>query len=126
VIGKLFLASQHHLQKRAEPWLDSPAYCPNDALGFDFDDATFTHIGDKVAFEVLLASFGLEGDPGLTRPAALVHALDVGGTSSPEAAGFEAILSGAQSRLNSDDALLAETGAVLDSLYIHFGKESST
>ncbi len=106
-------------------WLDSPADCPKDALGFDFDQAAFTHIGDKVTFEVLLASFGLEADPGLAKLAALVHALDVGGTSSPEAAGFEAILSGAKSRLNDDDMLLAEIGSILDSLHAHFNKEGA-
>jgi hypothetical protein len=105
-------------------WLDSPAKCPEHALGFDFDGATFTHVGDKVTFEVLLASFNLDRDPGLARLAALVHALDVGGTVPAEAAGFEAILAGARARLNGDDnALLAETGAVLDSLYAHFNRE---
>jgi len=107
-------------------WLDSPAQCPSDALGFDFDNAAFTHVDDKVTFEVLLASFNLEGKPGLERLAALVHSLDAGGPMSPEAAGFEAILSGARSRLNNDDALLEEIGAVLDSLYAHFNKERTS
>ena len=107
-------------------WLDSPANCPKDALGFDFDEAAFTHIGDKVTFEVLLASFGLEEDHGLTKLAALVHSLDVGGGSMPEAVGFESILSGSRVRLNSDDAFFAEIGSVLDSLYAHFNKGSLT
>ncbi len=50
----------------------------------------------------------------------MVHALDVGGSSTPEAGGFEAILAGARKRLADDDALLAEVGTVLDSLYAHF------
>lgn len=107
-------------------WLDTPAHCPSDALGFDFDEAAFTHIGDKVTFEVLLASFGLEEDPGLDRLAALVHSLDVGGPPIAEAIGFEAILSGARVRLPNDDALLAEIGAVLDSLHIHYSKKSAS
>lgn len=108
-------------------WLDSPAQCPKDALGFDFDDAAFTHAGDKVTFEVLLASFNLEVTPGLEKLAALVHALDVGGSTPPlEATGFEAILTGARARLNDDDALLAEMSAVLDSLYAHFNKERTS
>ena len=106
-------------------WLAKPRDCPKTALGFDFDGATFTHIGDKVTFEVLLASFGLEGDRGLQRLAAMVHALDVGGTPAPEAAGFEAILKGAAQRLLDDDALLQEMGNVLDSLHAHFQQESS-
>ncbi|SPA03072.1 hypothetical protein CBM2626_B60069 [Cupriavidus taiwanensis] len=43
------------------------------ALGFDFDGATFTHVGDRVSFEVLLASFGLEANRGLSRLARMVQ-----------------------------------------------------
>jgi hypothetical protein len=107
-------------------WLDSPADCPNDALGFDFDGASFTHIGDKVTFEVLLRSFGLDEERGLARLAALIHTLDVGGLPTPETIGFEAILSGTRSRLNDDDDFLREMGNVLDSLHIHYSKESAS
>lgn len=103
-------------------WLASPADCPEEALGFDFDGATFTHIGDRVTFEVLLASFGLEDDPGLASLGGMVHALDVGGTTTPEAQGFEAILGGAKQRLTDDDHLLEEVGNILDSLYAHFNQ----
>jgi hypothetical protein len=101
-------------------WLDKPSDCPRKALGFDFDGASFTHVGDRVTFEVLMASFGLEEDPALARLAALVHSLDVGGEPVPEAAGFEAVLTGARDRVGDDDALLAEMSVVLDSLYMHF------
>jgi hypothetical protein len=101
-------------------WLDKPSDCPRKALGFDFDGARFSHVGDRVTFEVLIASFGLEEDPALARLAALVHALDLGGESVPEAAGFEAILTGARDRVVDDDALLVEMSLVLDSLYMHF------
>lgn len=101
-------------------WLVDIHDCPVDALGFDFDGAAFTHVGDRVSFEVLLASFGLDHDAALARLAALVHALDVGGEPAPEALGFEAILAGARSRIAGDDALLAEMGGVLDSLYVTF------
>jgi hypothetical protein len=103
-------------------WLSDPADCPADALGFDFDGATFTHIGERVSFETLLASFGLEEDAALVRLGAMVHQLDVGGPPVPEAAGFEAVLAGARERLPDDDALLAEIGTVLDSLHAHFGR----
>ncbi|HYD95452.1 MAG TPA: chromate resistance protein ChrB domain-containing protein [Noviherbaspirillum sp.] len=105
-------------------WLDSPADCPAGALGFDFDGAAFTHVGERVTFEVLLASFRLEQDPGLQRIAAMVHALDVGGRHVPEAAGFEAMLSGARQRGLPDDQLLAEAGILLDSLHAHFSSQS--
>ncbi|MNF05901.1 Chromate resistance exported protein [compost metagenome] len=50
----------------------------------------------------------------------MVHALDIGGAQAPEASGFEAVLAGARERLADDDALLAEIGRTLDSLYVHF------
>jgi hypothetical protein len=106
-------------------WLDTPADCPSDALGFDFDHATFTHVGNRVTFEVLLASFGLDSDTGLVRLGAMVHALDVGGTFVPEAAGFEAMLGGIRLRAANDDQLLADATLVLDSLYSHFSGEQS-
>ena len=101
-------------------WLAAPSDCPQDALGFDFDGAAFTHAGDRVTFETLLAAFGLEGDAALRRLAALVHQLDVGGEPVPEASGFEAVLAGARQRLADDDALLAEMSGTLDSLYAYF------
>lgn len=105
-------------------WLAKPSDCPKRALGFDFDGATFTHVGDRVTFETLLASFGLEADAALVRIGTIVHALDVGGESVPEAKGFEAMMAGARERLADDDALLAEMGTVLDSFYAHFRSEA--
>ena len=101
-------------------WLAKPADCPKKALGFDFDGATFSHVGERVTFEVLLASFGLEKDLGLARLAELVHALDVGGAAVAEAGGFEAMMSGARQRAANDDALLAEMSGMLDSLYAYY------
>ena len=119
------VASAWLIQRFIDPsarfvWLDTPADCPSDALGFDFDGATFSHVGERVTFEVLLASFGLDGDRGLLRLGAMVHALDVGGTTTPEASGFEAVLAGARQRWPDDEALLADVGGVLDSLHAHF------
>lgn len=106
-------------------WLARPSDCPKSALGFDFDGATFTHVGDRVSFETLMASFGLEDDAALVRLGAMVHQLDVGGEPVPEASGFEAVMAGARERLDDDDALLAEMTTVLDSLYAHFGRQAS-
>ncbi len=102
-------------------WLEHLQDCPADALGFDYDGARFSHIGRRVTFETLLASFGLEGDPALKRLALLVHTLDVGGTA-PEAAGFEAMLKGLKSRITDDDPLLVEGGQLLDNLYAAFNE----
>jgi len=109
-------------------WLDQPSDCPPSALGFDFDGAPFTHIGVRVTFETLMASFGLEEDAALMHLAAMVHYLDVGGEPVPESCGFEAVMAGARERLadadDNDDALLAEMSTVLDSLYTHFQRRA--
>jgi hypothetical protein len=105
-------------------WLEAPGDCPPEAIGFDFDGAEFTHAGSRVTFEILVASFGLEGDPGLVRLGAMVRSLDVGEGFVPEASGFEAMLAGARQRLADDDALLAEISGVLDSLHAYFSIDS--
>lgn len=101
-------------------WLASPDACPADALGFDFDGAAFTHVGDRVTFEVLVTSFGLDKDLALLRLGEMVHALDVGGAPVPEAIGFEAVMAGARERAPDDDHLLDDMSRVLDSIYAHF------
>ncbi|ASV98812.1 chromate resistance protein ChrB domain-containing protein [Paraburkholderia aromaticivorans] len=107
-------------------WLSSPDECPPDALGFDFDGAAFSHVGERVTFEVLVASFGLMDQPGLLKLGTLVHALDIGGEVVPEAIGFEAVMTGAKARALTDDALLAEMSNVLDSLLAHFAATEKT
>ncbi len=101
-------------------WLSSPDACPPEALGFDFDGAAFTHVGERVTFEVLLASFGLDNDPALLRLGAIVHALDVGGPAPAEAIGFEAVMAGTRQRVENDDQLLAQMSPILDALHTHF------
>jgi hypothetical protein len=98
-------------------WLKRPKDCPKRAVGFDFDGAEFTHVGSKVTFEVLVASFGLEKDPALARLCALVHQLDVGGIPVPEASGFATIMAGARALQQNDGRLLDAMAPVLDSLY---------
>jgi hypothetical protein len=107
-------------------WLKHVKDRPKRALGFDFNGAQFTHVGSKVTFEVLLASFALENDAGLTRLGALVHYLDVGGIPVPEAAGFTAIMTGARLQKPSDDALLAMMVPVIDSLYAAYANNTPT
>lgn len=104
-------------------WLETPENCPPDALGFDFDGAQFTHIGNRVTFEVLLVGFALEKDPALAKLAALVHSLDVGGLPVAEAAGIEMLLGGIRQRCADDDALLAEASTIFDDLYAVYDDE---
>lgn len=108
-------------QRARFKWLVKPDDCPKRALGFDFDGATFTHVGSRVTFEVLVASFGLEDDAALARIGAIVHVLDVGGVPMVEAAGLEVVLKGLRETAKDDDALLAAIMPVFDGLYAAFG-----
>ncbi|MFJ7106153.1 chromate resistance protein ChrB domain-containing protein [Pseudomonas sp. NPDC098740] len=103
-------------------WLNTPHDCPADALGFDFDDATFSHVGNRVTFETLQASFELQ-ESGLNRIAALVHYLDIGGIQPLEAAGIERVLAGLRETIAHDDHLLAAASAIFDGLLAEFVKE---
>jgi len=105
-------------------WLPTPQDCPPEAIGFDFDGAAFTHTGHRVTFEVFVTSFDLATAPALRRLGVLVHALDVGGVPVPEAAGFEAILTGVRASGADDDQVLAAMMPVLDALYTTFGQET--
>lgn len=105
-------------------WLAKPADCPRSAVGFDFDGAEFTHEGERVTFETLLASFGLDS-PALRRLGHLVHGLDAGGVIAPEAAGVEQVLAGMREALADDDQLLLAAAGVFEGLHRAFEKESA-
>lgn len=98
-------------------WLSDPRKCPKSALGYDFDGAAFTHVGDKVTFEVVAATFGLDEDPGIKRLGELVHYIDIGGIPVDEAPGFEMLVRGLQAQHAKDDALLAASLALFDTLH---------
>ena len=106
-------------------WLKKPRDCPKTAVGFDFDGAEFTHVGARVTFEVLAASFGLDKDRAIARLGGLVHYLDVGGIPVPEAAGFAAIMTGARAQRLSDDKLLQTMGSVIDNLYAAYSRPAT-
>lgn len=117
LIGKFIDSSPQFL------WLSSPEDCPSDAIGYDFDGATFTHATNKVTFETLVESFGLR-QPALLRLGTLVHYLDVGGEQPPDAPGIESVLMGLREIHLVDDDLLGATNLVFDSLYQTYTKES--
>lgn len=100
-------------------WLDESLYRPEDAVGFDFDGAMFSHVESKVTFEVLLRRFGLENDA-LNQMGLLVHYLDVGGIQPPEAAGVESILAGLRDSITDDDLLLATVCSLFDGLLVNY------
>ncbi|WP_137820628.1 chromate resistance protein ChrB domain-containing protein [Pseudomonas sp. 2FG] len=123
------LASAWLIRRFVDPqahilWLDTPQDCPAEALGFDFDGATFSHVGNRVTFETLQASFALNA-PGLSRIAALVHYLDVGGLQPLEAAGIERVLAGLRDTTPLDDHLLTAASAIFDGLLAAFVKEEN-
>src|SRR5688572_1199772 len=98
-------------------WIARPSEKPKKAVGFDYDGADFTHIKNRVTFEVLAAAFGLDQDPALAKIGAIVHFLDIGGIPAPDAAGVETMLKGAKEKARGDDALLAEAMRTFDLLY---------
>jgi hypothetical protein len=98
-------------------WIARPSECPKKAVGFDYDGAEFTHVKNRVTFEVLAAAFGLDEDPAIAKIAAAVHFLDVGGIPVPDATGLETMLKGAKEQARSDDALLAAAMRTFDLLY---------
>lgn len=116
-LGTAWLIQRFIDRKPTFAWLSDARKCPKASLGYDFDGATFTHVGEKVTFEVMAESFGLLADPALQRLARLVHCIDVGGIPVDEAPGVEAIVRGLQARHTDDDALLAAALPVFDALY---------
>jgi hypothetical protein len=107
-------------------WIDKPKDRPKGALGFDFDGADFTHVGNRVTFEVLLLSFGLDSDPALNQLAATIHFLDVGGIPVDDARGLETILKGARDKARSDDELVLAAASIFDHLYSAYRSTEST
>lgn len=98
-------------------WIARPSECPKKAVGFDYDGAEFTHVKNRVTFEVLAAAFGLDQEPALAKIGAAVHFLDVGGIPVPDATGLETMLKGAKEKARGDDALLAEAMRTFDLLH---------
>jgi len=105
-------------------WLSDAKKAPPGVIGFDYDGARFTHVGARVTFEVMAASFGLDTDPKLQRIAGAVHYLDVGGIPVAEAAGLEAVLGGLREVHADDDRLILAASAVFDPRYAAPGASS--
>ncbi len=103
-------------------WLERPGALPKKAVGFDFDGAPFTHVENRVTFEVLLRSFGLEADHALRRLADVVHYLDVGGIPVSDAPGVATMLTGAKQRSRDDDQLLKHALTLFDFLYAAYAE----
>jgi hypothetical protein len=103
-------------------WLEKPTTLPKKAVGFDFDGAPFTHVDNRVTFEVLLRSFGLEADGALRKLGDVVHYLDVGGIPVSDAPGVATLLAGAKQRSRDDDQLLKHALTLFDFLYAAYAE----
>ena len=106
-------------------WLDRPSDLPRKAVGYDFDGAEFTHVGNKVTFEVLMERFGLDNDPALVTIGTSVHFLDVGGAPAGDAQGLETVLKGVKERASGDDAMLAEAMRIFDHVFSAHAKRKA-
>jgi hypothetical protein len=98
-------------------WIDRPRDRPRGSVGFDFDGAEFTHVENRVSFEVLLTSFGLDGDQALAALGQAIHFLDIGGIPVEDAKGLETILRGIKGKARSDNEIAKEATRVLDYFY---------
>jgi hypothetical protein len=98
-------------------WLADAKKCPKSAIGYDFDGATFTHVGNLVTFEVVARTFGLDESPAIRRVGELVHYIDVGGAPTDEAPGLEMLVRGLQALHVDDDALLKAAISLFDALH---------
>lgn len=70
--------------------LETPTDCPKDAIRFDFDGATFSHVNHWVTFEILLHRFNL-GIPALQKISEIAHYLDVGALNHPKRSVLKAL-----------------------------------
>ncbi|MDH5256815.1 MAG: chromate resistance protein [Gammaproteobacteria bacterium] len=95
-------------------WVDNPQKYLDMGIGFDFDGAEFSHVGEKITFEVMIHNFELQNEPGLMRLAELIHYLDVGGIPIPEAKGLEILLIGAREKCTDDAQLLNEMSMIFE------------
>ena len=89
----------------------------DDEVTFDMFEGTFTHVGDRCTFEVLLESFSLK-DPGLRVLAEIVHDIDIkdGKFERAEAPGFASLIAAIALTRRDDEARVAFGGEVLDAL----------
>lgn len=84
---------------------------------FDMFEATFTHVGDRCTFEVLLDRFELE-QPGLAAIGEIVHDIDIkdGKFARPEVAGVASMIAGIALGHRDDEERLEIGGTLFDAL----------
>ncbi len=98
-------------------WTEKSEELPAEALGFAFEGAHFASSVSRVAYEEMLARLDLAKNAALAKIGSIVHFLEMGGTSVPEAAGVQTLLQGALRRSPTPEELLAEAEKTFDLLY---------
>lgn len=88
--------------------------------------ATFTHIGSRCTFEVLIDHYSLGGDRALARLARIVHAVDVDDELDTDPSGIGLLMIGLGGLdVESDDHRLLDRGSfVYDALYAWCKRET--
>jgi hypothetical protein len=121
-----------HVDRIASAWLikrfidDKPTFKFVEAKGyapkpsevtFDMFEATFTHVGDRCTFEVLVEQFGLR-ESGLRAIAEIVHDIDIkdGKFNRPEAPGVASLVAGIAVLHRDDSERIAVGSSMLDAL----------
>lgn len=86
-------------------------------VSFDMVEATFTHVGARCTFEVLIDAFELR-EPGLSVLAEIVHDIDVkdGRYGRADAAGIASLVAGIALAHREDEARIALGSSVFDAL----------
>ena len=98
-------------------WLEKNEELPAGALGFAYDGAHFPASAGRIAYEEMLAKLHLGRNPALAKIASIVHFLEMGGVTVPEAAGVQTLLQGALRRSSNPQELLGEAEKTFDLLY---------
>jgi hypothetical protein len=89
---------------------------PESALSYDFEGPTFTHVGERVTFGVVAASFGLEKAPAIARQVQLMHFIYMGGIAVDEASRLELLVRRLQAQHADAPALLAAALPLFDTV----------
>jgi hypothetical protein len=98
-------------------WLDKAQPVPARAISYGFEGASFANSESRVTYEEMLLQLGLAKNAALTRIGGIVHFLEAGGVTVPEAAGVQTLLQGAIRRSQNEGQLLAEAEKTFDLLY---------
>jgi hypothetical protein len=132
--GRVWVTRKNiHVDRIASAWLVRRFIDPNarfkfvpghgyraarDEVTFDMFEATFTHVGDKCTFEMLVDAFELR-EPGLRAIAEIVHDIDIKDRKfdRSEAHGFATLVAGIALSERDDESRLAFGERVFGALF---------